>query len=280
MKAGLLGRPITTSRLSIAVWARTYKLFKQTALSNQQLSRSYWSTSRSYPAGNMSPRTSIEDFQDLVRSSDRILSLCGAGLSAASGLPTFRGSGGLWRNHEPTSLATPEAFKKDPALVWLFYAWRRHMCLKADPNQGHYALAELARKKENFLCLTQNVDGESAPLLWLSFGVCANLYASQGSLSARVTPPASFAPSTAASWTSSASTRSAPTSKGTTCPTRSARPSRQLQPWAGRPAPSRAGCHSWTRPSQRRRSTSRTFLTAPAARQASCGRGWSGSASR
>ncbi|ROV98030.1 hypothetical protein VMCG_06977 [Cytospora schulzeri] len=109
----------------------------------------------------MSPRTSIEEFQILIKWSYRVLALCGAGLSAASGLPTFRGAGGLWRNHVSTSLATPEAFKRDPALVWLFYAWRRHICLEAEPNPGHYALAELARKKPNFLCLTQNVDGLS-----------------------------------------------------------------------------------------------------------------------
>jgi NAD-dependent SIR2 family protein deacetylase len=108
----------------------------------------------------MAPRTSIAEFRELVDSSNRILALCGAGLSAASGLPTFRGAGGLWRNHESTSLATPDAFEADPALVWLFYAWRKHMALKANPNLGHYALAELAKKKENFLCLTQNVDGE------------------------------------------------------------------------------------------------------------------------
>ncbi|RYP10680.1 hypothetical protein DL764_000470 [Monosporascus ibericus] len=109
----------------------------------------------------MPPRTSVAEFRELVNSSTRILALCGAGLSAASGLPTFRGAGGLWRNHESTSLATPEAFEADPALVWLFYAWRRHMALRARPNRGHYALAELAKKKDGFLCLTQNVDGES-----------------------------------------------------------------------------------------------------------------------
>lgn len=107
------------------------------------------------------PGTSVEQVQDLVHQSNRIIALCGAGLSAASGMPTFRGSGGLWRNHEPTSLATPDAFRKDPALVWLFYAWRRHMALKAQPNLGHLALAQLAKKKDNFLCLTQNVDGDS-----------------------------------------------------------------------------------------------------------------------
>ncbi|TGJ79743.1 hypothetical protein E0Z10_g9012 [Xylaria hypoxylon] len=63
-----------------------------------------------------------------------------------------------------TSIAefpTPEAFAADPSLVSLFYAWRKHMALKAQPNLGHYALAELAKRKENFLCLTQNVDGLS-----------------------------------------------------------------------------------------------------------------------
>lgn len=106
------------------------------------------------------PSTSVAECQDLLASSKRILALCGAGLSASSGLPTFRGAGGLWRNHESTSLATPAAFEKDPALVWLFYAWRRHMALSAKPNAGHVALAELAGKKEGFLCLTQNVDGK------------------------------------------------------------------------------------------------------------------------
>ncbi|KAI0405615.1 DHS-like NAD/FAD-binding domain-containing protein [Xylaria palmicola] len=109
----------------------------------------------------MAPRTSITEFCELVKTSNRILALCGAGLSAASGLPTFRGAGGLWRNYDATALATPEAFEAEPALVWLFYAWRKHMALRAQPNQGHYALAELARKRENFLCLTQNVDGLS-----------------------------------------------------------------------------------------------------------------------
>ncbi len=102
----------------------------------------------------------VAAFHRLLLSSRRILALCGAGLSAASGLPTFRGAGGLWRNYEATSLATPEAFQRDPSLVWLFYAYRRHMALAARPNAGHYALAALARRNNDFLCLTQNVDGE------------------------------------------------------------------------------------------------------------------------
>jgi NAD-dependent SIR2 family protein deacetylase len=108
----------------------------------------------------MAPNTSIAEFHKVLNSSTRILALCGAGLSADSGLPTFRGAGGLWRNYEPTDLATPVAFGRDPALVWLFYAWRRHMAIQAAPNKAHYALAELARKKKDFICLTQNVDGE------------------------------------------------------------------------------------------------------------------------
>lgn len=93
----------------------------------------------------------------------RILALCGAGLSAASGLPTFRGAGGLWRTHNAMKLATPEAFKEDPGLVWQFYSYRRHMALNASPNGAHHALAKLAKQKPDFLCLTQNVDGTARP---------------------------------------------------------------------------------------------------------------------
>lgn len=107
-------------------------------------------------------RSDVQEFRELIKGSSRIMALCGAGLSVASGLPTFRGAGGLWREFAATDLATPDAFEEDPGMVWLFYAWRRHMALKAQPNAGHYALVELAKKKENFLCLTQNVDGLSA----------------------------------------------------------------------------------------------------------------------
>ncbi|KAL2049219.1 hypothetical protein ABVK25_010486 [Lepraria finkii] len=103
----------------------------------------------------------LESFSHYLRYSDRVLALCGAGLSAASGLPTFRGAGGLWRSHDAVSLATPEAFVRDPGLVWQFYSYRRHMALQAQPNPAHYALAELARRKKDFLTLSQNVDGLS-----------------------------------------------------------------------------------------------------------------------
>lgn len=106
----------------------------------------------------------IESFTAHLQSSKRILALLGAGLSASSGLPTFRGAGGLWRTHDATSLATPEAFARDPALVWQFYSYRRHMALKASPNRAHLALAELATKHPGFLALSQNVDGTFPPV--------------------------------------------------------------------------------------------------------------------
>ncbi|MCJ1380119.1 hypothetical protein MMC17_003222 [Xylographa soralifera] len=107
------------------------------------------------------PWADLESFSAHLRSSTNILALLGAGLSASSGLPTFRGVGGLWRNHDATMLATPEAFDADPGLVWQFYSYRRHMALEAKPNKAHYALAELAKKRANFITLSQNVDGLS-----------------------------------------------------------------------------------------------------------------------
>lgn len=108
------------------------------------------------------PPADLESFQQYLHSSKRILALVGAGLSASSGLATFRGAGGLWRTHDATELATPGAFQRDPALVWQFYSYRRHMSLKAHPNRAHFALAELARHKD-FLTVSQNVDGTVSP---------------------------------------------------------------------------------------------------------------------
>lgn len=101
----------------------------------------------------------LRSFSEHLQKSTRILALCGAGLSASSGLPTFRGAGGLWRTHDSISLATPEAFSADPGLVWQFYSYRRHMAMNVQPNRAHLALAELARRNKQFMCLSQNVDG-------------------------------------------------------------------------------------------------------------------------
>lgn len=90
----------------------------------------------------------------------KVAVLTGAGISAESGVPTFRGKDGLWRNFRPEELATPQAFAKNPVLVWEWYLWRRKIIAEAEPNPGHFALVELEKRLgDNFLLITQNVDG-------------------------------------------------------------------------------------------------------------------------
>jgi NAD-dependent deacetylase len=88
----------------------------------------------------------------------RILVLTGAGVSAESGIPTFRGKDGYWRNLDPMKLATPEAFKKNPMLVWEWYRERRERIRRARPNAAHEAIARLSMLTDDFLLVTQNVD--------------------------------------------------------------------------------------------------------------------------
>ena len=85
--------------------------------------------------------------------------LTGAGISAESGVPTFRGPGGLWKQFRAEDLATPEAFERDPRLVWEWYDSRRTALAAVQPNAGHLALAEIERRKPRFTLVTQNVDG-------------------------------------------------------------------------------------------------------------------------
>ncbi len=85
--------------------------------------------------------------------------LTGAGVSAESGIPTFRGPEGLWRSFRPTDLATPEAFRRDPALVWEWYDWRRQRIAACQPNPAHRVLAEMESVLPDFTLITQNVDG-------------------------------------------------------------------------------------------------------------------------
>ena len=85
--------------------------------------------------------------------------LTGAGVSAASGVPTFRGPDGLWKQHRPEMLATPEAFARDPKLVWEWYSWRRHKIAACEPNRAHRVIAGWSRRYPNFTLITQNVDG-------------------------------------------------------------------------------------------------------------------------
>jgi NAD-dependent deacetylase len=102
---------------------------------------------------------SIARLAALLKESRRVTVLTGAGVSAASGVPTFRGSGGLWRSYDPMTLATPQAFAKDPRLVWEWYDWRRQLIAAAQPNPAHHAIAEWSRTRPDFTLITQNVDG-------------------------------------------------------------------------------------------------------------------------
>ena len=88
----------------------------------------------------------------------RLTVLTGAGVSAASGVPTFRGPDGLWRRYRPEELATPEAFARDPRLVWEWYDWRRQRIAACAPNDAHHVLARWSARP-GFTLVTQNVDG-------------------------------------------------------------------------------------------------------------------------
>ena len=100
-----------------------------------------------------------DELQGRLRRARRVAVLTGAGVSAESGVPTFRGTDGLWRKYRAEDLATPEAFRRDPKLVWEWYDWRRQLIAKCQPNPAHLAIAALERRSEEFVLITQNVDG-------------------------------------------------------------------------------------------------------------------------
>ena len=97
--------------------------------------------------------------RQLVVDARRIVVLTGAGISAESGVPTFRGAEGMWRSRRPEDLATPAAFARDPRTVWEWYSWRRGLVADCAPNQGHLVLARLALGNSPTTIVTQNVDG-------------------------------------------------------------------------------------------------------------------------
>lgn len=101
-----------------------------------------------------------ETLAEWIRNADAVCVLTGAGISAESGVPTFRDAQeGLWARYEPQELASPEAFARQPETVWQWYRWRRKLIREAEPNPGHRALAELARRHPGLSLVTQNVDG-------------------------------------------------------------------------------------------------------------------------
>ena len=103
--------------------------------------------------------SAIEDARALLKDARSIAVLTGAGISAESGIPTFRGASGLWKEFRPEELATPEAFARDPQTVWEWYHWRRRLIAGAKPNAGHLALARMEQRAPRFTLATQNVDG-------------------------------------------------------------------------------------------------------------------------
>jgi len=101
----------------------------------------------------------LEEARALLAAAERICVLTGAGVSAESGVPTFRGEEGLWKSYRAEELATPRAFRRDPRTVWEWYDWRRGRIRDCAPNPGHLALARLALGPKTVRIVTQNVDG-------------------------------------------------------------------------------------------------------------------------
>ena len=101
-----------------------------------------------------------DEFVSLLRQTSKLVALTGAGVSQESGLRTFRDAqSGLWAQYKPEELASPEAFARDPKLIWDWYAWRREAVKAVRPNPGHYALVKMERSSPGFTLITQNVDG-------------------------------------------------------------------------------------------------------------------------
>jgi NAD-dependent deacetylase len=114
------------------------------------------------PSGNPVGTCMASDLsivRDRIAAARSLAVLTGAGISADSGVPTFRGADGLWRNFRAEDLATPEAFERDPRLVWEWYNWRRELIATKKPNPAHTAVVEFERRCAQFWLITQNVDG-------------------------------------------------------------------------------------------------------------------------
>ncbi len=107
----------------------------------------------------MSFKKDIQRTQELLASSKSLVVLTGAGISADSNVPTFRGEEGLWNQYRAEDLATPEAFSRDPKLVWEWYSWRRKLVAVSQPNIAHTTLVHLEEHSFSFALITQNVDG-------------------------------------------------------------------------------------------------------------------------
>ncbi len=101
----------------------------------------------------------IKKIKDVLGKAKSVAVLTGAGISAESGVPTFRGKDGLWKNYRAEELATPYAFERDPELVWEWYNWRRGLIAPLKPNEGHFAISRMENVFDDFSLITQNIDG-------------------------------------------------------------------------------------------------------------------------
>ena len=107
----------------------------------------------------MPTKPSLTEIRDSLRQARTVTVLTGAGISADSGVPTFRGADGLWKNFRAEELASPDAFARNPQLVWEWYNWRRELLSTKTPNAAHEALVALEHRIQSFWLITQNVDG-------------------------------------------------------------------------------------------------------------------------
>ncbi|RLA88473.1 MAG: NAD-dependent deacylase [Deltaproteobacteria bacterium] len=111
------------------------------------------------PGSNQSISARLSELAQHLLPASHVAVLTGAGISQESGIPTFRGPEGLWRQYRPEELATPAAFRQNPRLVWEWYDWRRCLIADKSPNPAHYALVALEARIPEFTLITQNVDG-------------------------------------------------------------------------------------------------------------------------
>jgi NAD-dependent deacetylase len=107
----------------------------------------------------MAKRSNLTSLISLLLSAERVVASTGSGISAESGVPTFRGEDGLWKTYRAEELATPMAFQHNPQLVWEWYDWRRQVMASKEPNAGHHVLAEWEKTFPDFALITQNIDG-------------------------------------------------------------------------------------------------------------------------
>ena len=111
---------------------------------------------------SVGPSTDMNAFRELFSKAQHIVVLTGAGISAESGVPTFRGAGGFWRVYQAQDLATPQSFQRNPSLVWEFYSYRREVMVTKQPNPGHVAIAECEKRLKAqgriLTVITQNID--------------------------------------------------------------------------------------------------------------------------